>query len=67
MLPIDPEGGWPLALARGLSVAALLSAFGALLFRGVVLPTLAGRVAREARATRLHPFAAASGGHHHAE
>jgi len=67
MLPIDPEGGWPFALARGLSVAALLSAFGALLFRGFSLPKLADRVARWVRATRIHPFAAASGGHYHAE
>ena len=47
MLPIDPEGGWLLAIARALSVAALLSAFGALVFRGVVLPKLAARVAPE--------------------
>ena len=60
MLPIDPEGGWPLALARGLSVAALLSAFGALLFRGVVLPKLAGKVAPEQAARRVARLAMAS-------
>ncbi len=32
------EGGWPLLLARGLWVAALLSAFGSLLFRAVAAP-----------------------------
>ena len=41
---LDPEGGWPLVLARGLAVAALLSAFGALVFRAVVLPRVAARV-----------------------
>ena len=43
MLPISPEGGWLLVLIRSLSVAALLSAFGALVFRAVVLPKLARR------------------------
>ena len=60
MLPIDPEGGWPLALARGLSVAALLSAFGALLFRGVVLPKLVGKVAPEEAARRVARLGMAS-------
>ncbi len=43
------EGGWLLTLARGLWVAALLSAFGSLLFRAVVAP----------RALRLLPEAEA--------
>lgn len=34
----DIEGGWLLVLARGLWVAALLSAFGSLVFRGFVAP-----------------------------
>ncbi len=39
MLPaFDIQGGAPLALARGLSDAGLLSAFGALAFRAVVAP-----------------------------
>lgn len=60
MVPIDSEGGWPLALARGFSVAALLSAFGALLFRSVVLPKLAGRVAPEEAARRVARLATTS-------
>lgn len=32
------EGGWALALVRGLSVATLLSVFGALLFRAALAP-----------------------------
>ena len=32
------EGGFPLALVRGLADAAMISAFGALLFRGLILP-----------------------------
>lgn len=53
MLPISPEGGWPLALARSLSVAAFLSAFGALIFRGVVLPKLVAPDTADQRITRL--------------
>ena len=60
MLPIDPEGSWPLALARGLSVAALLSAFGALLFRGVVLPKLVGKISPDDAARRVARLAMAS-------
>ena len=48
-----------LALARGLSVAALLSAFGALVFRGLVLPKLAGKFATEAAARRVARLAMA--------
>ena len=39
-----PEGGFALALIRGLTVAALLSAFGCLVFRLVVLPRVIARV-----------------------
>lgn len=46
------EGGLPLALTRGLAVAALLSAFGCLVFRAAVLP----------RAAAGAPDAAASAG-----
>ena len=53
MLPISPDGGWPLALARGLSVAALLSSFGALIFRGIVLPRVAARVETEGAARHV--------------
>jgi putative copper export protein/mono/diheme cytochrome c family protein len=38
------EGGIVLALARGLSVAALLSVFGALLFRAAVAPSVLARM-----------------------
>src|SRR5438309_1174491 len=38
------EGGIALALARGLSVAALLSVFGALLFRVTVAPPVLDRM-----------------------
>ena len=60
MLPIDPEGGWLLSLARGLSVAALLSAFGALVFRAIVLPKLAARVVPKAVARQVTRLAAGS-------
>ena len=42
---LDPEGGLTLALARGLSVAGLLSVFGTLVFRAVVVPRILGRMA----------------------
>ncbi len=50
MLPaIDPEGGLVLALVRGLSVAAVLSVFGTLVFRTAVMvrvfPGMAGGTA----------------------
>lgn len=38
------EGGWPLAFARSLAVAALLSAFGSQVFGRWVLPRVAGPV-----------------------
>jgi putative copper export protein/mono/diheme cytochrome c family protein len=63
VLPIDPEGGWLLTLTRSLSVAACLSAFGALIFRGVVLPKIAARVApdiADARIVRLVAISLAS-------
>jgi len=45
MLPdLDPEGGLTLALARGLSVAALLSVFGTLAFRTAVGPRVFPRM-----------------------
>ncbi len=58
MLPeFDPEGGLTLALARGLSVAALLSVFGTLVFRTTVatriLPGMAGGTAAVVRAGLL--------------
>ena len=40
----DLEGGLLLALARGLSVAALLSVFGSLLFRAALAPGVLARV-----------------------
>ncbi len=46
MLPeINPEGGLVLALVRGLSVAALLSVFGILVFRTTVLVRVLPRMA----------------------
>ncbi len=46
MLPeINPEGGLVLALVRGLSVAALLSVFGTLVFRTTVLARVLPRMA----------------------
>ena len=60
MFPISPDGGWPLVVARSLSVAALLSAFGALLFRAVVLPKLAARVAPEIADRRIVGLATTS-------
>jgi putative copper export protein/mono/diheme cytochrome c family protein len=36
--PFDPDGGILLALVRGVAVAALLSAFGTVVFRSVVAP-----------------------------
>ncbi len=60
MPPIDPEGGFSLALARGLSVAALLSAHGALIFRAVVLPKIAARVAPDLANRRIIRLAALS-------
>lgn len=44
----DIGGGLPLALARGAAVAALLSAFGSLVFRAVVLPKVAARAPQAA-------------------
>ena len=46
------EGGLPLALARGAAVAALLSAFGSLVFRAVVLPKVAARAPQAAETAR---------------
>lgn len=45
------EGGLPLALLRGIAVAALFSAFGALLFLESVAPPALARVAATERAT----------------
>ncbi len=50
MPSLSPEGGFPLALARGFAVAAMLSAFGSLVFRAVVLPKVVARVPAAARA-----------------
>ncbi len=48
MLPeINPEGGLMLALARGLSVAALLSMFGVLVFRTTVMVRVFPRMPEE--------------------
>ena len=60
VLPISPEGGWLLVLVRSLSVAALFSAFGALLFRAVVLPKLTARIAPDGAAQRICTLATAS-------
>ena len=46
------EGGLPLALARGAAVAALLSAFGSLLFRAAVLPKVAAQAPQAAETAR---------------
>ena len=43
MVAFEIGGGLPLALARGAAVATLLSAFGSLVFRAVVLPRVAAR------------------------
>jgi putative copper export protein/mono/diheme cytochrome c family protein len=40
MPPVDLQGGWPLAAARGTMVTALLSVFGALVFQLLVLPRM---------------------------
>lgn len=45
------EGGLPLALLRGIAVAALFSAFGALLFLASVAPPALARIAAAERAT----------------
>ncbi len=45
---LDPEGGLTLALARGLSVTALLSVFGTLAFRTVVAPRVFERMPADA-------------------
>ena len=37
-IPFEVDGGWPIVLARALSVAALLSLLGTLAFRAVILP-----------------------------
>ncbi len=37
-VPFEVDGGWPILLARGLSVAALLSLLGTQAFRALVLP-----------------------------
>ena len=37
-IPFEVDGGWPLLLARALSVAALLSLLGTEVFRALVLP-----------------------------
>ena len=49
MSSISPEGSWLLVLLRGLAVAALLLAFGALVFQAVVLPRVVARVPDAAR------------------
>lgn len=61
------EGGLPLALARGAAVAALLSAFGSLVFRAAVLPKVlvrapeaAGSIGPLARLARGSLIAAAA-------
>ncbi len=61
------EGGLPLALARGAAVAALLSAFGSLVFQAAVLPKVTARTpptpgtaASLARLTRGSLLAAAA-------
>jgi putative copper export protein/mono/diheme cytochrome c family protein len=43
------QGGWPLALARGVAVAFLLWSFGALLFRALVAPPALRRLAEAER------------------
>ena len=52
MVAFDIGGGLPLALARGAAVAALLSAFGSLLFRAVVLPKVTARAPQAVETTR---------------
>ena len=52
MVAFDIGGGLPLALARGAAVAALLSAFGTLVFRAAVLPKVAARAPQAAEAAR---------------
>jgi putative copper export protein/mono/diheme cytochrome c family protein len=59
----DLQGGVTIALARGLTVTALLSAFGTMVFRSIVAPKVfacmaAGEVAAAAR--QLHKLAQAS-------
>ena len=49
MAAFDIGGGVPLALARGAAVAALLSAFGSLVFRAAVLPKVAAQAVEAAR------------------
>lgn len=46
------EGGLALALARGAAVAALLSAFGSLVFRAAVLPKVMARAPQAAETAR---------------
>jgi putative copper export protein/mono/diheme cytochrome c family protein len=69
--PFDPEGGLWLALLRAVSVGALLSAFGTLVFGAAVLPRAFARVPEEvtapawralARLARLSLLAALAGG-----
>jgi len=48
----DIGGGMPLALARGAAVAALLSAFGSLVFQDTVLPKVAARAPQAAETAR---------------
>ncbi len=48
----DIGGGLPLALTRGAAVAALLSAFGTLVFRAAVLPRVTARAPQAAEVAR---------------
>ena len=50
MLEFGIGGGLPLALARGAAVAALLSAFGGLVFRAIVLPKVVAQAPQAAEA-----------------
>jgi len=52
VVTFDIGGGLPLALARGAAVAALLSAFGTLVFRDTVLPKVAARAPQAAETAR---------------
>jgi putative copper resistance protein D len=53
MVPaFDLQGGWPLTVARGVSVGGLLSVFGALTFRVLVVPKAFAR-ASDDEAARL--------------
>jgi len=52
VVAFDVGGGLPLAFARGAAVAALLSAFGSLVFRAVVLPKVAARTPQAAETAR---------------